>query len=302
VAGSYTWRGGESKLAVIQDGPRRALLADSQEQPFEEYIGRLGLVDLTAGRMEVLRGGPDERRRFLDRGILGVQPSFLLVIGEYRRVRAQRNALLRGLLSSGARTGTRELDAWDQRLSQAAGQLHRKRREYTLLLSSCLGEPARRIYREETDLLIRYQPSPSAAREAEPREYETVLLEALRKNRERDIGLGYTASGPHRDDLIVELDGVDLRKFGSAGQVRGAMVALKLAKLARLKEVLGESPIFLMDDFDSDLDEKRAAFLAHYLHEGQFQAIVATSKEGMIDRLEVPCHKVGILEGRIDIP
>lgn len=299
VAGDYQWRGGRSSLAVIQDGPARALLADGQDLPFEEYIGRLGMVDLTAERMQVLRGGPEERRRFLDRGIVGLSPSFLRILGEYRQIRAQRNALLRGM--AGGRTRSNQLEAWDQRLVQAAGRVHRSRREYAVRLAGKLGEPCRRLYPDGAELTLRYQPSPAASRETDPSEYESVLLAALEKNRERDIGLGFTASGPHRDDLTVEMDGTDLRKFGSAGQVRGAMVAMKLAKLARLQEDLEESPIFVMDDFDSDLDEERAAILAKYLHTGGFQAIVATSKEEFALRLPVPFRNVKVADGTVSV-
>lgn len=295
VAGEYQWRGGVSNLAVIQDGLERALLADGLNLPFEEYIGRLALVDLTAERMQVLKGGPEERRRFLDRGIVGLTPSFLRILGEYRQIRSQRNALLRSLGSG--RSGGRQLQAWDERLAQAAGRIHRERRGYSVLLAGKMGEPCRRLYPGETELTLRYQPSPAASRESEPSEYESILLTALEKNRERDIGLGFTASGPHRDDLVVEMDGTDLRKFGSAGQVRGAMVVLKLAKLARLQEELEESPVFIMDDFDSDLDEERAAILAKFLHTGGFQAVVATSKEEFAHRLPVPFRNVAVQDG-----
>ena len=298
VAGDYQWRGGGSSLAVIQDGPSRALLADGLDHSFEEYIGRLGIVDLTAERMQVLRGGPEERRRFLDRGIVGLNPAFLRVLGEYRRIRAHRNALLRGM---GGGSGSRQLQAWDERLAQAAGRVHRRRREYAVLLANKLAEPSRRLYPDGTDLTLRYLPSPTSSRDSDPSAYEAILLAALEKNRERDIVLGFTASGPHRDDLVVELDGTDLRKFGSAGQVRAAMVALKLAKLARLQEALEESPVFIMDDFDSDLDEPRAGILAKYLHTGGFQAIVATSKEEFAQRMEIPFRNVKVRDGTVSV-
>lgn len=298
VAGDFEWRGGRSSLAVIQDGPDRALLADTVGLPFEEYIGRLAMVDLTAERMQVLRGGPEERRRFLDRGIVGLNPSFLRILGEYRQIRAQRNALLRGM---GGGSGSRQLQAWDERLAQAAGRVHRGRREYAVLLANKLGEPCRRLYPDGTDLTLRYLPSPASCRDSDPSEYESILIAALEKNRERDIGLGFTASGPHRDDLVVEMDGTDLRKFGSAGQVRGAMVLLKLAKLSRLQEEIEESPIFVMDDFDSDLDEQRAEILAKYLHTGGFQAIVATSKEEFALRLPVPFRNVKVADGTVSV-
>ncbi len=299
VAGQFTWRGGESSLAVIQDGPDRVMLADGQNLPFEKYIGRLGMVDLTAGRMQVLRGGPDDRRRFLDRGIVSLTPSFLRILGEYRQVRAQRNALLRRM--AGTRSGSRQLQAWDQRLVEAAGRVHRFRREYAVLLAGKLGEPCRRLYPDGADLTLRYLPSPASCRDASPSAYEEILLAAFAKNRERDVGLGFTASGPHRDDLVVEMDGMDLRKFGSAGQVRAAMVALKLAKLARLEEDLEESPIFLMDDFDSDLDEERGDVLAKYLYSGQFQAIVATSKENLAFCPDVPFRNVRVQDGTVSV-
>jgi DNA replication and repair protein RecF len=299
VAGEYEWRGGGSNLAVIQDGPERALLVDGLNLPFEEYIGRLGMVDLTAQRMQVLRGGPEERRRFLDRGIVGLSPSFLRILGEYRQIRAQRNALLRGMI--GGRDSSRQLRAWDERLVQAAARIHRARREYAVLLAGKLGDPCRRLYPDGIDLTLRYLPSPASCRDSDPSGYESILMAALEKNRERDIGLGFTASGPHRDDLVVEMDGTDLRKFGSAGQVRGAMVALKLAKLSRLQEDLEESPVFIMDDFDSDLDEERATILAKYLNTGDFQSIVATSKEEFAHRLPVPFRNVKVQDGTVSV-
>ncbi len=117
------------------------------------------------------------------------------------------------------------------------------------------------------------------------------------EGRARDREVGHTCRGPHRDDVTVELDGVDLRRFGSAGQVRSAMIALKLGKLSLLEKKRGEVPIFLMDDFDSDLDEVRAAALADYLRRGGFQALVATSKEGMADRIGAPFSKILLSEG-----
>ncbi len=299
VAGEYQWRGGESNLAVIQDDAARALLVDGRNLPFEQYIGRLGMVDLTAERMQVLRGGPEERRRFLDRGIVSLKPSFLRILGEYRQIRAQRNALLRGMIGGGS--GIRQLQAWDLRLAQAAGRIHRGRREYAVLLAGKLGAPCRRLYPDGTELTLRYLPSPASSRDSHPSEYDSILLAALEKNRERDIGLGFTASGPHRDDLVVEMDGTDLRKFGSAGQVRGAMVAMKLAKLSRLQEDMEEPPVFIMDDFDSDLDEVGVAILAKYLHTGGFQAIVATSKEEFAHRLPVPFRNVKVQDGTVSV-
>ena len=300
VAGATVGRTGRSERKVLIDGAERRLVADGAEVDLESFLGRLDVVDLTAQRMNVLRGEPAERRRFLDRGVVGLRPSFLRALGEYRRVLHQRNALLRGGGARGGEGGPgRQLDAWDERLASAAREVHARRREYAVLLGAELGAAARMLFPEESEIRVRYRPSPHELLDSEVSEFSDIYLEALRRGRRRDQEVGYTCRGPHRDDVVLELDGVDLRRFGSAGQVRGTMIALKLGKLSLLGKQRGEAPIFLMDDFDSDLDEVRAAALADHLRRGGFQALVATSKEGMADRIGVPFTKILLSEGKV---
>ena len=299
VAGRVIGRLGPTALGVVIDGSERRLLADEAPSDLESFLGRLDVVDLSAQRMDVLRGGPPDRRRFLDRGVVGLRPWFLRSLAEYRRVLHQRNALLRG--SGKVRGGSAEaqLDAWDERLAAAAREVHCRRREYTVLLSGELGPFGRMLFPEGGEVRLHYRPSPAEAARVEVADFSTSYMDDLRRGRPRDRQLGHTCRGPHRDDLVVELDGVDLRRFGSAGQVRATMIALKLGKLSLLQKQTGETPVFLMDDFDSDLDEVRAAALAEHLHRGGFQALVATSKEGMAERIGVPFTKILLSEGTV---
>ena len=296
VAGEIHSRLGRTELAIVVDRPVRRLLVEGGEKDLESYLGRLDVVDLTAGRMQVLRGGPEERRRFLDRGIVGLQPGFLRALGEYRRALAQRNAFLR---RRGRATGERlrELSAWDGHLIASAARVHRRRREYAVTLATRLGRSGRVFLPAAKELTVRYRPSPPEAAEREPAGFEELFGDVLVRERETDSTLGFTSRGPHRDELIVELAGADLRTYGSAGQLRSAMIALKLAKLDLLAEDRGESPVFLMDDFDADLDEPRLAAVAAFLHEGGFQAVVATSKENLARRLRLPSNRVQMEEG-----
>ena len=291
VTGRVMRRAGTALLGVVVDGGVRLLLVDGREVGLEPFLGWIDLVALPNERMAVLRGGPDERRRFLDRGIVGLDPSYLRSLGEYRRTLAHRNALLK---RAGARA---EVEAWERGLVAAAARIHRRRREYALRLSAGTGEAGRALFPGGLDLVVRYQPSPAGAGEREAAEFEQVYAEALDRRRAADAALGFTAEGPHRDDLVVELEGADLRRFGSGGQVRLAVVALKLSKLRLLREEKGESSLFLMDDFDSDLDDTRATALAAYLHEGGFQALVATSKESLPARLGVPARRILVEAG-----
>lgn len=300
VAGRLQSRSGSSTQKVVAEKGVRRLLVDGSERELEDFIGRLDVVDLTGSRMDVLRGGPDERRRFLDRGVVGLRSSFLRVLGEYRRTLQQRNALLRGAQRRSADAAfSAQLDAWDERLVPAAAAVHRGRREYAVRLAARQGEIGRRLFPGGGEVTLHYRPSPRSAGEAEAHDFQRIFARKLGEGRTRDLQLGHTGHGPHRDELRVDLEGVDLRRFGSAGQVRAAMIALKLGKLSLLGEDRGESPIFLMDDFDSDLDEVRASALAAYLHEGGFQALVATSKEGMAGRLGVPFERLIMSDGSV---
>jgi len=297
LSGTVEGRLGKQRLGLVLDGGERTLLLSEAPVELDQFLGRLDVIDLTSERMKVLRGEPEHRRRFLDRGLVGIDPGFLRILGEYRRTLQHRNALLK-------RPGSgldAQLDTWDERLAVSAEPVHAKRREYATRLGSKLGPVSRAIFNDEADLVLLYRSSPGPAVDTEVTEFKRVFLEALEQNRDQDKTLGYTGRGPHRDDLKIALDGVDLRRFGSAGQVRGAMIALKFGKLNLLQQARGETPLLLMDDFDSDLDERRATAVAGFLNAGGFQALVATSKEEMTDRLGVDFAKIRIKGGRAEV-
>ena len=298
AAGTVSHRFGMTGIRVLADHGTRSLLVDGVEVEIEGLLGHLDVVALTAERMDVLRGGPNERRRFLDRGVIGHTPSFLRALGTYRKLLLQRNALLRAARIARRRPEENELAAWDERLVTAGTVVHQERRRYAVELASRMGESGRVLFPQNHGLTLRYRPSPAEAAETEPGSFASVFATALARGRTRDRAMGQTCRGPHRDELVVELDGVDLRHAGSAGQVRSAMVGLKLGKLSLLRERRGEAPVFLMDDFDSDLDEVRVQALAEHLSGEGIQALVATSKAGLVEGLEVSCLKVLVEDGQ----
>ncbi len=299
VVGRVSSRKGETELSVAADsGGDRQLFVDGAGRGIESFLGRLDIVDLSAGRMGVLRGGPEERRRFLDRGIVGLDPVHLRIIGEFRRVLQQRNALLK----RGSRGGRpSELDAWDDRWVAAARELHLQRRNYAGRLGDEIGSIAPGLLPDGQSLRLRFRPSPPELGETTEELLAGVLADRLARCRGRDLELRHTSEGPHRDELLVELDGVDLRRFGSAGQVRAAMIALKLGKLSLLRAERGEAPVFLMDDFDTDLDEARMAALIDHLKDAGLQSVVATSKETWAARIVGAELKLRMNEGEVQI-
>ncbi len=294
IEGEVEAKSDHSRLKVIMHGKERRLMVNGAEKGLESYLGRLDLIDLTADRMHALKGSPQERRRFIDRGVVGLSPGYLRALGEYRRVLQQRNALLRGGIRSDA---AGQLDAWDERLVAAAQGVHLRRREYLERLKARTAEIAKLVFPDGEALTLRYRCSPRDAEKADPSGFSSMFAQALRRQRETDQGVGFTTLGPHRDDLAVELEGNDLRKFGSAGQTRASMVALKLAKLELLKEQRGTHPLFLMDDFDADLDEIRARAVAESLAQGGFQTVVATSKISFIEAIGVNFDQIRMEKG-----
>lgn len=292
VSGEVSGLTVNNRLSLAVDSGVRRLFVDGAESPLEVYLGRLDLVALPNEAMRVLRDGPDGRRRFIDSGVAGQHPAYLRDLGAYRRVLAERNALLRRGDRAVGSVRQDELSAWEDRLAAAAARVHQQRRECVVGIASRIGPSERMLFPEGEELRIRYLPSPALTGEADPTQFARLFRDALALKRARDQSLGFTAEGPHRDDLEVTLAGADLRKFGSAGQLRAAMIALCAGKLGLLKDKRGESPLFLMDDFDSDLDEGRTKSLVEFLRDGGFQALMATSKDGFVDRLGVPFHRI----------
>jgi len=292
VSGEVAGLSVNNRLGLVVDQGVRRLFVDGSERQLEIFLGRLDLVALPNEAMRVLRDGPEGRRRFIDSGVAGPHPAYLRDLGAYRRVLAERNALLRR--AERASTGIRkeEMEAWEDRLAAAAARIHQQRRECVVGIASRIGPAERMLFPDGEAIRIRYRPSPATTGESDASQFAGLFREALAGKRERDLSLGFTAEGPHRDDLEVTLGGTDLRKFGSAGQLRAAMIALCAGKLGLLRDKRGETPLFLMDDFDSDLDEGRTRSLVDFLRDGGFQALLATSKEGFVDRLGFPFHRI----------
>jgi DNA replication and repair protein RecF len=285
VAGSVAGPAGDVSLAAVIDPGQRRLAVDGVERDLDAYLGRMHPVALSGEAMRALRDGPEARRRLIDSGVAGLGHSFLRDAGDYRRALAERNALLRRGLVGGPTPTLVEMETWEERLAATAARVHRRRRAYVVGLSARLGPIERALFPDGESLRVRYRPSPAATDDEDAARFEAIYRAALERNRKRDAALGFSSEGPHRDDLEVTLEGADLRRFGSAGQVRAAMIILSAGKLRFLQEDRGETPLFLMDDFDSDLDEVRARSLVEFLRDGGFQALLATSKDGFVDRL-----------------
>jgi DNA replication and repair protein RecF len=218
-------------------------------------------------RLELVRGGPSLRRSHLDQFAAALHPAVTGARSRYGRALAQRNSLLgRGRVPDGAL-----LDAWDAELAGAGIELMDARREAARLLV----EPFTRLAGElglSGKGELAYRPR-SAAGDA------TGLLDELRERRGADIQRGFTAHGPHRDELAFSHDGRMLRSYGSQGQQRIALLALLFAEREVLMTEIGRPPLMLLDDVMSELDAARRERLAELLRSGGQSFVTTTETE-----------------------
>ena len=141
-----------------------------------------------------------------------------------------------------------------------------ERRQYVENVAPRAAEVYQGISRGKEDLALAYSPSPKPSEGCSPQEWEEVFREELRRAEKSDIRSGFTSVGPHRDDLEISLSGLSARMYGSQGQQRSTVLALKLAEAQTLSELSGETPIVLLDDVMSELDQSRQDYLLNHLH------------------------------------
>jgi DNA replication and repair protein RecF len=196
--------------------------------------------------LEIVNGAPGARRNFID-GVAGrLYPGHLPGLVRYRQVLARRNHLL----TMREATVDEQLEPWDEQLATTGAELIARRRKAAAILQTELGRVFPALSGQHDKVEIRYRTALGEATDT------TDLLAALRRARREELRRGVTLVGPHRDDLAVELDGVDVRAFGSRGQQRLIALALRLAEVLPVTEAAGTTPILLLDDALSELDTR----------------------------------------------
>jgi DNA replication and repair protein RecF len=261
---------GETRVflwSLDRSGDRRHLVDDSPATAEHDGL-RPPLAIFLPDRLALVKGPPAVRRTHLDRLCAALWPGRAELRRRYGRALAQRNALLGRI-----RAGTAPLDslgAWEQELASAGLDLIATRREAVDLLASEFAEAAADLCLPGAAAL-RYLPRSCAS---EPEE----LAAELRERRAADLARGYTAHGPHLDELAVSLGGRSLRRYGSQGEQRTAVLALLFAERRALLEAGRRPPLMLLDDVMSELDARRRAALAKRLAEGGGQTVLTATE------------------------
>ena len=228
-------------------------------QRLSELFGNFHVVVFSPEDLSLIKNEPGRRRRFMDMELCQVDRVYLYNLQQYCRVLRQRNQLLKDCLE---RPSLREqLPVWDQQLAHYGVSVMKRREEFIDELYAYTKPIHESITGEEEALLITYESSAEST--------EDAFFEHLTRNQERDIRLGNTSVGPHRDDIGLFINGADVRAFGSQGQQRTTALSMKLAEFEMLKKETGSCPVPLLDDVMSELDGFRQQHLLQYIEENQ---------------------------------
>jgi|ERR1041384_4861593 DNA replication and repair protein RecF len=282
----------QRELQIALQGSTKTLSVNGKREAVARYLGQLHTVAFTADELEVVRGGPDARRKFLDRGVVSLHHTYVQTLADYQRVIRQKNRLLQDAADAELSVGetTARLEPWNEQLVGLSAEIHRARIDYVGRLNEAL---ERKLFGHE-EVTIRYLSSLES--KGDLSDYEALLAERLRLRVQAEMAAGYALIGAHRDDLEILFDGRDMRTFGSSGQQRSALIILDLAAISVYHSWHSEYPLFLMDDVDAELDRKRVDHLLEYL-EGRTQTFVTTSKEGLVERYVNRAHLVEVTNG-----
>lgn len=281
----------QNAVLNIENGKRNSVLNGVKKKTGSALIGKIRAVIFSPEHLLLVKEGPSRRRNFIDGALCQIKPRFAAILSLYNRSLQQRNALLKDILRYPGLEET--LSIWDARLAKLGIEVMNERLLYVRKLSPAVISIYEGISKYKEAIEIKYSPSFKIPLESRGETYEeAVFLEELERTRPSDIRSGFTSLGPHRDDLDILLNGISLKVYGSQGQQRSAVLALKLAEAQLISESTGETPVILLDDVMSELDKNRQDYLLNHLHEKQVfltccsPETVDLMKTGMRFRLE----------------
>lgn len=276
ISVEFTRRDVPNVLSVSLIGKKRPQIElNAHPVRHSELMGALNTVLFAPEDLLLVKGAPINRRRFLDSEISQSSPAYYRELLRYNHLLNQRNTLLKNIRDR--RADGEMLDMWEEQLAVGAAKITAARITAAAKLSVIAGRMQSYIAGVREQMDITYLLSGSGG--AVPTDLAAWYIAELRRNRDKDIRLGHTSIGPHHDDLNFTLNGVNLRSFGSQGQQRTGILALKLAELKFLHEETGEYPVLLLDDVMSELDKSRREKLLAFIRRETIQTLITATEE-----------------------
>ncbi|MFA5526975.1 MAG: DNA replication/repair protein RecF [Peptostreptococcales bacterium] len=246
-----------------------------------QILNNVYIVCFTPEDLRIVKDGPEKRRNFINRELCQIKPLYYSQLYKYNKILVQRNACLKNINNFNKKDDMM-LDIWNKEMIKYGINLIKNREEFIKRLNNISKKIHAKLTNEKENLEILYDCSVDKAEEIKEENYYKKLKETEKK----DIMRGYTSIGPHKDDLIIKINGIDVRNFGSQGQQRTASLSLKLAEIKLIAEETGEIPILILDDVLSELDQYRQNYLVNFLKNMQVFITTTEIKEFIVKDLQ----------------
>ena len=270
-------------LILRRNGRRTVNLNGENLRRQMDFLGVLNAVQFSSLDLDLVRGGPESRRHWLDTLLIQLEPIYAHILQQYHQVLRQRNAFLKRNIetSQGTPVQTEELAIWDAQLATAGTRGIRRRERAIQRLAPIAKKWHANISGSKEILQIKYSPNvPLEQNHSE--KVQQAFLEKLQQRTIAELHQGTTLVGPHRDEIELTINQTPARQYGSQGQQRTLVLALKLAELQLIEEVVGEPPLLLLDDVLAELDPSRQNQLLDTIQD-RFQTIITTTHLGAFD-------------------
>lgn len=282
---------GSIELGLTLRGQGRRTVALNRESLRRQldFLGVLNAVQFSSLDLELVRGAPERRRNWLDSILIQLEPVYAYILQQYNQVLRQRNALLKSLrrqqvegkTEDSSKDSESELALWDVQLATAGSRVTRRRARVLARLAPLAAAWHTTISGKTEVLEVSYAPHVSLDQD-DPEAVQKAFLEKIQTRRIPELHQGTTLVGPHRDDVEFTINETPAKSYGSQGQQRTLVLALKLAELKLIEDVVGEPPLLLLDDVLAELDLHRQNQLLDAIQD-RFQTLITTTHLGAFD-------------------
>jgi len=258
---------------ILNRNEKKTVKINGVRKKRADLAGHILVVEFSPDDLKILKEEPDKRRRFLNREISKLYPGYYEDLAIYTKILLQRNTLLKE-----GNTDPSLLSVWNAELIKYGVKLIMRRESFIRRLNEISSRIHREITEGKEELSIGYDAN--VPFDEDPETIEKSFQEKMEAARDTDLLRGITSCGPHRDDLKVTINGIDVRRYGSQGQQRTAAIAIKLAEIQLMEEESGEKPVLILDDALSELDKSRQRYLIEALTGTQiFLTAASVSRE-----------------------
>ncbi|MEA5597093.1 DNA replication/repair protein RecF [Rivularia sp. UHCC 0363] len=268
-------------LTLRRNGRRTVNLNSENLRRQMDFLGVLNAVEFSSLDLDLVRGGPEGRRSWLDTLLVQLEPIYAHILQQYQKVLRQRNAFLKNNLENLSEQFLSQLALWDTQLVTNGTRVIRRRERAIQRLAPIAKLWHSKISGSTEHLQVSYAPSVPLS-ESHPEQVQQAFLEKIQQRAVAEMHQGTTLVGPHRDEVELTINDTPARQYGSQGQQRTLVLALKLAELQLIEEVVGEPPLLLLDDVLAELDPSRQNQLLDAIQD-RFQTLITTTHLGSFD-------------------